>query len=153
MKTIEDLVIEMNACSEAKNWAKGKSIESIVKDCQRGDWLLWLSNKIGVDLRSITLAKALCAKTVIDLMRDQRSIDAVNMAEKFGMGLATIEELNDAAYDANTTSYAAAADTAYDAAYSAAYSAAKESNQLLTANICREIIGYKIIDLVNIKLK
>ena len=92
---------------------------------ERGDWMLWVLYRcIGYNdetqLRKITLAKARCAKLVIHLMKDDRSRNAVEVAERFGKGEATREEL-DAAYAAAVAAYAAdAADAAAVAAYAAA---------------------------------
>ncbi len=171
MKTFKELLIKLDACKPARDWADCKTIEEIVATCHRGDWQLWLAHELGVGIRLLTLAKARCAKTVINLMNDQKSIDAVIIAERFGLGLATIEELNIAAVDAVDTAdaayaaayaaaayatdaaaYATDAAAAADAAYAAAY-AAYLKNQLETANICRELLGNIIIEKVNELLK
>ena len=110
MKTFKELLIEINACAEAREWASDRTIEEVLRDSWRGDWLLWLAKKLDLPLNKLTLAKSRCAKTVIHLMKDQRSIDVVNVAERFGLDECTLEELNNAAYAA----YAAAdADAAY----------------------------------------
>lgn len=179
MKTFKDLLIEFNACNEARIWTKDKTIEEVVETCHRGDWLLWLGKKLYLPLNKMTLAKARCAKTVIHLMKDQRSVDAVNIAEKFGLDECTRQELIVAAEIAADVTYvldayvpAAAAAAGASAVYgiyadadvatatadaSAIYgiyadgvdSAAKIKNQQETANICKEIIGQLIIDKVN----
>jgi len=171
MKQFKDLLIELNACENAIDWVGDKTIEQALADSQRGDWLLWLAKKLDLPLNKLTLAKARCAKTVIHLMKDQRSIDAVNVAERFGLDECTIEELNtaatDAAYAAAYAAYAAAyaayaaayaADASY-AAYAAAYAAdasyaaaTKIKNRKQTSDICIEILGELIIDAVNKKL-
>ena len=172
----ELLLIKLNACDEAIEWAGDRTIEEIVKDCYRGDWLLWLAKKIGIELQPLTLAKGHCANTVRHLMENERSMKAVDMAIAFGEGRATMEELNnaanaaaDAAYyavfyaaivadaaivgDAPYAAYAAAtaaACAAGDAAYTtAAAYAAKKQNQKETAEICRKYIGQLIIDKCN----
>ena len=119
MKTFKDLLIELNACSHAIVWVEDKNIEEVLRDSYRGDWLLWLAKKMDLPLNKLTLAKARCAKTVIHLMKDQRSIYAVNIAERFGLDECTLEELN-AAY-AYAAAYAVDADA--DAAYAASYAA------------------------------
>ena len=119
MKTFQELLIELKACNEAQEWAQGKTIEQVVAECHRGDWLLWLAKKVDMDLQTITLAKGLCANTVRHLMKDERSIKAVDVAIAFGRGEATRDELDSAAAAA-----AAAADAAAAAAYAAAYAAA-----------------------------
>ena len=97
-------------------------------------------------------------------MKDQRSIDAVNLAEKYGLtDEISDDDLKNAAdaaayYDAAADAaayYAASADAAADAAayYAASAAAAKTKNQLQTAYICREILGELIINRVNELLK
>jgi hypothetical protein len=144
---IHELLIEKKACQSAMDWAKDyETIEQIVENVHRGDWLLWLAKKIDIPIKTLTLAKARCAKTVIHLMKDQRSIDAVNLAERFGLTDEVILDDLKIAYAAA----ACAADAAYaaaDAAAACAYARIKNQNQ--TANICREILGGLIIDKVN----
>ena len=118
MKTFNQYLESLEACSAAIKWAGDKTIEQVVADCHRGDWLLWLAKKCGVELQPLTLAKAHCANTVRHLMTDERSIKAVDVAIAFGEGRATRDELDTAVY-ANAT--AAAAAYAYAAAYAKAY--------------------------------
>ena len=120
MKTFKDLLIELNACSPAIVWVEDKNIEEVLRDSYRGDWLLWLAKKLDLPFNKLTLAKARCAKTVIHLMKNQKSIYAVNIAERFGLDECTLEELNAAAYAASAAAYADAAAYAADAAYDAA---------------------------------
>jgi len=166
MKTFKDLLIELKACKEACEWSGDKTIEQVVADCHRGDWLLWLGQKIEIDNRKFTLAKAHCANTVRHLIKDERSLNAVDTAIKYGEGQASDEDLKNAAFAAyaayaypDAAAYAAyvaaaAAAAAYAAtapaadAAVAAYAAEKE-NQLQTANICRQYIGELIIQRVN----
>ena len=164
---------KINACSGAIRWvATQKNYKEAWQNCNRGDWMLWLAQRLNIDKHKLTLAKGLTAKLVIHLMEDERSINAVHIAIKYGNHQATDEELKiayAAAYDAAAAAaayayaaaaayaaYAAAADAAYaaaDAAYAAAYAAyaataytdAKKENQLKTANICREILPNEIL--------
>jgi hypothetical protein len=144
--------------------------------CPRGDWMLWIAKKLDVDLKTLTKAKAKCALTVVHLMRDQRSINACEVALKFSDGLATREELNNAAYAADAA-YASAASAASDAAYAsaasdaaAAYAAAAYAadaaaadaaaayaadahtkNRQQTADLCREILTESVFSILGIK--
>lgn len=165
MKTIHDILKELNACSEGLDWAKKyDTIEEIVENVERGDWLLWLGAKLDLPIEEITLAKARCAKTVLHLMKDERSKKAVEVAESFGLGKVTRAELNSAyadayiASDAVADSYDDAAYAAYAAsdaanATSAAYASdavtADEKNRKVTADICREVLGNLIIKEIN----
>ena len=157
MKTFKKYLHSVNACQAAIDWAGDKTIEQVVADCHRGDWLLWLAKKCGVELQPLTLAKAHCANTVRHLMTDERSIKAVDVAIAFGEGRATRDELDTAAHAAaaaRAAAYAAASASAYAAAYSdadayaAAYAAACVNWQQ-TADICRKYIGDLILEKVN----
>ena len=117
-------LILLGACEDARIWADGKTAKEAWNECERGDWLLWWAQKEGQEIRSLTLAKARCAKLVIHLMKDKRSIDAVNVAERFGLGEANEQELNTAAAAAAAAGAAYAAYAAYAAAAYAAYAAA-----------------------------
>ena len=155
-------------CTEAVEYRnKYKHFKNAWRYCPRGDWMLWLAYKAGVDKRTLTLAKALCAKTVIHLMKDERSVNAVNVAESYGRGNATEEELNiarnatdayavyaaaayaaDAAAAYAAAAYAVYAAAAYAAAAYAADAAARAKNQKQTADICREILTEQILKLI-----
>ena len=70
--------------------------EQAWRECERGDFMLWIAKRRNVDLRILTLAKARCARLAGNLIKDQRSIEEL----EFGNSDATIEELNAAAYAA-----------------------------------------------------
>ena len=164
MKTFKEYLKSVDACQSAIDWAGDKPVEQVVAECHRGDWLLWLAKKCGVELQPLTLAKGHCANTVRHLMTDQRSTRAVDVAIAFGEGRATRQELDAAARAAYAAAYTdaaadcaayAAADAAADADYaadaaavaSAAYSA-YSANRQETADICRKYIGELIIQKV-----
>jgi hypothetical protein len=160
--TFKDLLIQLDACESAREWAGDMPIEEVVATCHRGDWLLWLTKRVDADLRLRTLAKGHCANTVRHLMTDERSLNAVNVAIAFGEGKATREEL-----DAAAAASRAAADAAYADAYADAYAvyaayaaaaapyddaaaaAAAALNRQQTADICRQYIGEALIEKVN----
>jgi hypothetical protein len=158
---------KFSPCSEALNFYNSfETAAEAWEKCERGDWMLWIASKLQVDVKKLVLAKALCANTVRNLMRDKRSKEAVYVALRFGRGKATNKELNAAydaaaaaaaaAYDAAAAAAAAAYDAAADAAAAAdadadaaaaadadaaaAYDAAKKENRMKTANICRKIL-------------
>ena len=133
----------LSACRQAIDWARGKDFKEVWQTCERGDWMLWLvywltRNDSAFTLQQITKAKVKCARLVQHLMKDKRSIDALDVAERFSEGLATREELA-ASYDAAAVyaaayAAAAAADAAYvnaaaaaDAAYTYAAAAAADA--------------------------
>jgi len=165
---MKELLMKLNACKDAREWAGDKSWEEIYNTCHRGDWLLWLFKRTNPDdLQLLTLAKGHCANTVRHLMKDERSIKAVDAAIAFGEGKISRDELDaadaaafasaasaDAAY-ADAASAASAAYAAYAAAYAAAAAsddayaayvadAAKKENQQLTADICRKYLPIEV---------
>ena len=123
MKTIEELLTKLGACEEARNWAKGKTFEEIYTTCERGDWLNWLFARTNhEDVQLLTLVKGHQANTVRHLMRDKRSLNAIDTAIAFGEGRASREELSEAARAAYHAARAAEATASY-AASAASYAA------------------------------
>jgi hypothetical protein len=127
-KTIKQLLIDLDACEVARVWAEGKTIEQIVEQCHRGDWLLWLADKVCIGLRPLILAKGHCANTVRHLMKDERSVKAVDTAIAFGEGKATEEELNTARDAAWAAAWDADWAAAWDADSAAALAAARAAD-------------------------
>ena len=75
-----------------------------------------------IDARTLRLFAVWCARQVQHLMTDARSIAALDVAERYADGLATVEELaaaRDAAEDASATARAAAWAAAWAAARAA----------------------------------
>ena len=155
----------LSACRESVIWVKTqKSIPLAWKNCNRGDWMLWLAKKLDVDDKKLTMTKAMCAKQVEHLMKDQRSKDALQACFDYVNSIITREELNAAADAAAAAAYAAAyaayaaadgaadgADGAYAAADGAADGAddgadAVRVNSLKkSADICREYLTEEVI--------
>jgi hypothetical protein len=121
------------------------------------DDTLWCLRAVdGFDKEKRLMAVAF-AREVQHLMKDPRSIAALDVAERFAHGEATTEELTaardaarDAAYDAAytaayTAAYDAAAvyDAAYDAAYTAAYTAAYDAAAVYDAMKDKQIEIFK----------
>ena len=139
MKTLTNLkqLKQLAPCESGYKFAASKnSLIEAWETCERGDWMLWFASKLGCPLQLLTLAKGKSAETVIHLMRDDRSRNAVKVAIDFGNGVSTHEELDAAAAAANAAAedacdyafaaYAAAASNAAYAAYAAANAYAAE---------------------------
>ncbi len=128
MKQFIDKLTALEACDgegQAMPWVcEQPDVETVYRECKRGDWMLWYIYKSGIalqDKRKWIGCKVEIALQVQHLMKDERSIKALEMAELYSKGQATEEELKQAtaaAYDAYSAAYSAAA--AYDAAYAAA---------------------------------
>ena len=106
-------------CQEAVDFRKQfKTFKEAWENCDRGDWMLWIASKLNVNQRKLTLANGYCAKTVIHLMKDERSKYAVKVAIGYGRHKFSKDELV-AAYNTAYAAAAAADDDAADAAYAA----------------------------------
>ena len=141
MKTkLQELLEQHSACSDAVAWVGEREMKRAWAECQRGDWMLWICAKIGIDRKVVVLAACACARTALKHVEagETRPLKAIETAEAWCRGEATIEEVRDAAafaanaaaFAANAAAYAAAyaayaaADAAYAAADAAAYAAA-----------------------------
>ena len=90
-------------CKDALEWYNNQpDSRTAWETCPRGDWMLWIARRLGVDQRKLFLAKGYCAKTVLHLMKDERSKKAVDVAIAYGEGKATNEELNSAYAEASS---------------------------------------------------
>ena len=115
-----------NACSRAQIWAQGKSLQQAWKQCQRGDWLLWLAARAGVDYRQVVLAACDCAEQAAPHWTPDTQLAcawALDAARRWVVGKTDLEEVRAAACTA-TAAAIAAADVAYTAAITAAITAA-----------------------------
>jgi hypothetical protein len=140
---LKDKLNSLNACEESIEWLNERDVEQMWNDCPCGDWMLWLLKKLNLNKRKFTLCKGKCAETVKHLMKDERSIKAVEVAIRYGYSEATEEEL----FAAAVCAAAAYADATDAAAYAAA---AKKENQLLTANIIRQLVPFnELLELLN----
>ena len=89
--------------------------------------MLWIADRIGVDRKLVVRAECDCARTSLKFVPkgEKRPLIAIQTAERWCRGEATIEEVRSAAYAAYAAD-AASASAAY-AAYAAAASASAAS--------------------------
>jgi hypothetical protein len=118
------------ACGEAQAWvaqSTRKLAAKIWTDCKRGDWMLWIAARAGVDRKLLVSAACLCARQSLKHVKsgEDRPRLAIEAAERWVRGEATIEEVRAARNAAYFTyfTYAAYAADAADAAAAAAYAA------------------------------
>ena len=118
-------------CENAYKWLSDnadKSPQQLWAECERGDWMLWLAARLGVDSKLLVKAACACARLALPYVPagENRPLAAIETAEKWADGKATIEDVKaarGAAYAAYAAAYAsyATADAAY--AVRAAYAA------------------------------
>ena len=132
------LLIRLKACEEAVNWCNGKSLGKAWDTATNSEWMLWLlyNHPNEATDRELRLIAVKCARQVQHLMTDKRSINALDVAEKFANGCATNKQLYAAMYAAWDAARAAAWDAASDAARAAACVAAMDAQ----CKIIREYI-------------
>ena len=155
MTTAYDAIAHLSPCVEPSKWLKTQpDAQTAWENCKRGDWMMWLLSKVGVDQRtSVTLA---CRFARMVLRHtDNHSITAITAAEAW-LANPCEDTRAAAAYAAPYAAADAAADAAayaVDAAYAAdayaadAYAAYTYTAYTYTANayaeqanIIREII-------------
>ena len=90
------------------------------------DDALWAAQRVIGHDRDLRLFAVWCARQVAHLMTDPRSLAAIDVAEKFANGAATVKELADAAWDAQRAADDIGANVAYLTvpAWAAAWAAA-----------------------------
>jgi len=115
--TINEFCNTHSACTEGRDWAVANC--SSMQDAWeklKPEWLLWVATRTGVLTdRELRLFAVWCARQVQHLMSDPRSVDAIDVAERYADGKATDDELA----AAKEAAWAAAKDAASAAAWAA----------------------------------
>ena len=116
---VKEFCRKHNACHTGSKFAlKFATMKDVWDALMRGEpdnetarcWALWIISRDGVlsKMERVELSVRF-AERVKHLMKDQRSIDALEVAKRYAEGNATDEELEQAADDATHAAYAAAA--------------------------------------------
>jgi len=119
----EALLVKLGACSEARDWARGKTLREVWKTCKRGDWMLWLAARYG-DVPLKTMVAIACDEAEPAMAYvpagETRPQECLAMTRRWLKDEATIEEVK-AAGGAAWAAWAAKA--AGGAAWAAAWAA------------------------------
>ena len=127
MNAIQFHLKRLGAPKSALKWAgtQDSPLEAW-RACPRGDWLLCLAVKLGVEHRAVVLAACTCAKLGLPFTKDERPLQAILMTEAWVLGDKTVtaqhmrnaaKECDDAAGYAECFAEHAAASAAYAAMY------------------------------------
>ena len=159
MKTTLNQIRDKNPCADG--WAKllkylGKtkaddeplSIITIL-DSNGLEDALWCLQAVKDHDKEIRLYAVWCVRQVQHLLTDRRSLDALDVAERFANSLATDKERAAARYAAGSAAWAAsdaastaawaASDAASTAAWAAAWDAARDAQEKQLRGVCAEI--------------
>jgi hypothetical protein len=124
--TIKEFCDKHDACADGRKWALAncETMQDAWDKCS-DEYLLWIATRAGVLTdKELRLFAVFCARQNLHLLTDQRSIDAIDIAEKYANGEATKKELAAAWSAARDAAWAAAWDAASAEAWSAAIDAA-----------------------------
>lgn len=115
---------------------------------------IWMFTREGVmDDKTLRLFSVRCARQAQHLMKDERSINALDVAERYANGLATAEELGMAGAAAREAAWEAegAAWEAWEAAWIASRASRKELSGALSASrkVAKGAQVQIAIDLIN----
>ena len=93
--SIEQFCDRYKACKEGREWALSncKDMEEVWQTAKL-EWLIWIATREGVLTdKELRLFAVWCARQVQHLMTDERSINALDVAERHANGCETDEEL------------------------------------------------------------
>ena len=125
------------ACTESLEWLSDRDLDTAWAECPRGDWLLWLTAKAGIDRKRLVMSACSTAREALRFVPEgeDRPRIAIETAEAWCRSEATIEQVREARW--NAAAYAAAA----YAAAAAAASSARLAMRRKTAEIVRGLIA------------
>ncbi len=123
------LLIKLEACNSAVDWYNDRPSDQAWQDCPRGDWMLWIATRLGVDHKLLVAAVCDCIDTILhhvpdDELRPRQAIETVRRWIKGEASLNEVRAASDAASNA-ATSYAA-----YNAANAASYAATYNASHI-----------------------
>jgi len=128
MSNLAMQIAHLAPCSDARKWLNEQNTwQEAWNSCPRADWLLWLIGKDkSIAKKRIVVCACAIARTSLRFVKEGelRPLIAIETAERWAKGEATLDEVNQSrhgAYASNAAYPAAAAAYAADAAYAAAY--------------------------------
>ena len=122
-------IMRRAACQEARDWAAAYPTPSAAwAACDRGDRMLWYAVMVGADRRRIVRAAAACARLALPFTAEPSVRVAVETAESWSRGGATLGQVQ-----------VAASAAAYAAAYAASASASVAARARALAK-CADVV-------------
>ncbi len=152
MSTLKNWLEEHGACEDGSRWALRTGCETIEEIWLRDDlkpvWRIWIATRNGmVSDRVLRKFACACVRQVWHLLTDERSRNAVEVAERFADGNATKEELKQAKHAAWAAAWNVASDAAWAAASDAAWAAACAAACAAASDAAREAQAKILLEL------
>lgn len=99
---LKDVLKRLRACNEAQARVGDQTAEQAYRTCERGDWMLWLAARLGVDNKLVVLDACECAEQALVYVPDgeTRPAMAIETARAWCRGEATLVDVQNAASDA-----------------------------------------------------
>jgi len=149
MENLKELLIDLEYGKELSEWVGDKTIEQVVETIYRGDWLLLIAKKLNINIKPLTLPKEMCSEE----MFNENHLPYIKTQKRKRLKPKISDETLQIS-DETLELYQSHSASVFFAAILASYNNVEaghiyKENQLVTANICREIIGQAIIDKVN----
>ena len=137
--------------------SKAETFEAFWESVERPDWLLWLVGRLEIDRKLLVMTACACARTALKYVKpgEERPLRAIETAERWCRGEATIDEVRKARAAADVAAYADVADAAdaaayaavaADAAYAARTKARKEMAVIVRQHIPADMIWKRILE-------
>lgn len=123
-------LIQLGVCRESIEWCGNRTPQQAYEECERGDWLLWMAIKCGVNQKIVALTACACADTVLYLTEGVLPCKVLKVVRKHLKGKATLSEVKKAANAAFKVAIATEVDEAYNAGVAAVYAADAVSNAI-----------------------
>ncbi len=105
--SVSDWLAQSGAHHDLVEWARayGCDFERAWNECPRGDWLLGLAAKVGVERPRIVLGAAACARIALSEIdpRERRPLHAIETAERWARGGVSDDECRALSVELNRT--------------------------------------------------
>jgi hypothetical protein len=111
MKLI-DQIKKFRPCKEGVKWIGDRTLEQFWNECDRADWMMWYLGEMKDEpgyptTKEVIFINVQIVRSVQHLMEDKRSIDALDVFEKYALGNASEEEFINAIKLSNSASASA----------------------------------------------
>lgn len=136
--TFSETLKAMDACLPAIQWVGDKTIEQAWMECERGDWMLWLADKLNIDQKLLVSVACDCAEPALKYITEGelRPAIAIETARAWCDVRATLEQVITSYIAADDAAYAYAEADAEAAAYAASAAVAAGNAAAASHSVC-----------------